>query len=283
MVQPIRKKNEFQALCTLVDRHNPPPASVPLFIADRGFHALNVFALVIERHGFFLIRATDVKMQRLVGKGLPETQDGCFDIQINRILTRSHAKKKYLYPELFDQYKYICQNVTFDFIDPENRTEYQIPLRVLRFKISEDKFENIITNLPADEFPMEEIKNLYHLRWGIETSFRELKHVIGAMNFHSKKREYIEMEVWARLLLYNFCSVITQHVVINKKGKKHIQQVNYSVAYKACHYFLRQHGGDSPPEVESLIEKNTLPIRLDRKYARQHRFRVPVSFTYRFA
>ncbi len=283
VVQPIRRKNEFQALCTLVDRHNPPPASVPLFIADRGFHALNVFAHVIERHGFFLIRATDVKMQRLVGKNLPETQDGCFDIQINRILTRSHAKKKYLYPELFDQYKYICQNVTFDFIDPENRPEYQLPLRVLRFKISEDKFENIITNLPADEFPMEEIKNLYHLRWGIETSFRELKHVIGAMNFHSKKREYIEMEVWARLLLYNFCSVITQHVVINKKGKKHIQQVNYSVAYKACHYFLRQHGGDSPPEVESLIEKNTLPIRLDRKYARQHRFRVPVSFTYRFA
>ena len=163
VVQPIRRKNEFQALCTLVDRHNPPPASVPLFIADRGFHALNVFAHVIERHGFFLIRATDVKMQRLVGKNLPETQDGCFDIQINRILTRSHAKKKYLYPELLDQYKYICQNVTFDFIDPENRPEYQLPLRVLRFKISEDKFENIITNLPADEFPMEEIKNLYHL------------------------------------------------------------------------------------------------------------------------
>lgn len=32
-----------------------------------------------------------------------------------------------------------------------------------------------------------------------------------------------------------------------------------------------------------LIEKNTLPIRLDRKYARQHRFRVPISFTYRFS
>lgn len=71
VVQPIRKKNEFLALCTLVDRHNPPPASVPLFIADRVFHAPNVFAHVIERHGFFLIRATDVKMQRLVGKDLP--------------------------------------------------------------------------------------------------------------------------------------------------------------------------------------------------------------------
>ena len=68
VVQPIRKKNEFRALCTLVDRHNPLPDSVPLLIADRGFHALNVFAHVIERHGFFLIRATDVKMQRSLKK-----------------------------------------------------------------------------------------------------------------------------------------------------------------------------------------------------------------------
>lgn len=283
VVQPIRKKNEFRALCTLVDRHNPLPDSVPLLIADRGFHALNVFAHVIERHGFFLIRATDVKMQRLIEEDLPEAQDGCFDIQITRILTRSHSKKKYQHPELSDQYKFMCQNVTFDYIDPDNRPEYQITLRVLRLNISEDSYENIITNLPADEFPVEEIKNLYHLRWGIETSFRELKHVIGAMNFHSKKCEYIEMEVWARPLLYNFCSVITQNVVIKNKGEKHIQQVNYSVAYKACHYLLRQHGGDPPPEVESLIEKNTLSIRLDRKYACQHRFRVPVSFTYRFS
>lgn len=282
VVQPIRKKNEFQALCTLADRHKPSPGSAPLFIADRGFHALNVFAHVIEHKGFFLIRATDVKMRRLVGNDLPQEQDS-FDINITRILTRSHAKKTYQHPELSDKYKVICKAVPFDYIDSESCTEYQISLRVLRFKISEDGYENIITNLPADEFPVEEIKKLYHLRWGIETSFRELKHVIGAMNFHSKKREYITMEVWARLLLYNFCSIITQHVVISRMGRKHSQQVNYSAAYKACHYLLRLHNGESPPDIESLIEKNTLPIRPDRKYARQHRFRVPVSFTYRFS
>ena len=58
----------------MIGKHNmirTPKVSVPLFIADRVFHAPNVFAHVIERHGFFLIRATDVKMQRLVGKDLP--------------------------------------------------------------------------------------------------------------------------------------------------------------------------------------------------------------------
>lgn len=228
-----------------------------------------------------MIRATDIKVQRLLDINLPD-QDS-FDVQINRMLTRSTSKKKRLHPELADQYKFICQDVAFDYIDPEKQTEYMIALRVLRFRISEDGYENIITNLPPEEFPVNEIRRLYHLRWGIETSFRELKHVIGASNFHSKKRKYIEMEVWVRLLLYNFCSIITGHVAINRRGRKHLLQVNYSAAYKACHYFLRLHNGEPPPDIEGLIEKNTLPIRPGRKYARQHRFRVPVSFTYRFA
>jgi hypothetical protein len=281
VVQPIRKKNEFQALCTLIDRHKSIPGIQPIFIADRGFHSLNVFAHAVEHSSYFLIRATDTKMRHLLASDLPAEES--FDIQINRILTRSNSKKKRLHPELSDQYKYVCRDVAFDYIDTEKQTEYPITLRVLRFKISETGYETIITNLPSEEFPVEEIKRLYHLRWGIETSFRELKYVIGALNFHSKKREFIEMEVWSRLLLYNFCSIITGNAVIHRKGRKHNLQVNYSVAYKACHYFLRLHRGEIPPDIESLIEKNTLPIRPDRKYARQHRFRVPVSFTYRFA
>ena len=54
-----------------------------------------------------------------------------------------------------------------------------------------------------NEFSTEEIKELYALRWGIETSFRELKYAVGLTSFHSKKHEYIIQEIWARLLLYN--------------------------------------------------------------------------------
>ena len=247
VVQPIRKKNEFQALCTWIDRHTSPSGITPIFIADRGFHSLNVFAHAIEKNSYFLIRATDVKMKNLLDKDLPSDSD-TFDVSIKRILTRTGAKKKHLHPKFENQYKVVCRDVTFDYLS-EIQTEYPIALRILRFKISEDCYENIITNLPSNEFTMEEIKFLYHLRWGIETSFRELKYTIGALNFHSKKREFIEMEIWARLLLYNFCSIITGHVIINRKGKKHQLQVNYSVAYKACHYFLHLPNGESSIDV----------------------------------
>lgn len=279
VVQPIRKKNEFQALAQMIDRCCTAN-TVPVFIADRGFASLNVFAHAIEHGSCFLIRAKDVNVQRLLGKDFPDTES--FDIQVNRILTRSNSRKKRLHPELEDQYRFICSSVTFDYLDSDSRKEYSLSLRVLRFKISDDGYENIITNLPIEDFSVEEIKWLYGLRWGIETSFRELKYTLGSKNFHSKKREYIELEIWARLILYNFCSVITKHVVLQQKSGKHTYQVNYTIAYQACHYFLRLHNGEVPPDIESLIRQNTLPVRPDRIYARQHRFRVPVSFNYRF-
>lgn len=65
-----------------------------------------------------------------------------------------------------DQYKFICQNVAFDYSDSEKQTEYMIALCILRFRVSEDVYENIITNLPPEEFPADEIKHLYHFRWG---------------------------------------------------------------------------------------------------------------------
>jgi len=209
VVQPVRKKNEFRALCTLIDRHQTVPGIVPVFIADRGVHSFNVFAHADEHHFHFMIRAADIKMQRIPGNDFP-AQD-CFDVQVNRILTRSNSKKKRHHQD------------------------------------------------------------------------RELKHVLGASNFHSKQRRFIEMELWARLLLYNFCSIVTGQVIISRKGRKHQLQVNYSVAYKACRYFLRLQSGESPPDIEGMIARNTIPIRPGRTYARQHRFRVPVSFTYRFA
>lgn len=279
VVQPIRKKNEFQALTQMIDRCGTAN-TVPVFIADRGFASFNVFAHAIQHGSYFLIRAKDVNVHRLLGMDFPDTEN--FDIQVNRILTRSNSRKKRLHPELEDQYRFICSSVTFDYLDSDSRKEYSLSLRVLRFKISDDGYENIITNLPVEDFSVEEIKRLYRLRWGIETSFRELKHTLGSKNFHSKKREYIELEIWARLILYNFCSVITKHVVLQQKSGKHTYQVNYTIAYQACHYFLRLHNGEVPPDIESLIRQNILPVRPDRTYARQHRFRVPVSFNYRF-
>ena len=42
----------------------------------------------------------------------------------------------------------------------------ELKLRIVRFKITEDSYETIVTSLPRDKFPISEIKKLYGMRWG---------------------------------------------------------------------------------------------------------------------
>lgn len=278
VIQPIRKKNEFKALTELIDNYKliSSDSLKPIFIADRGFCSYNVFAHAIENDAYFLIRDKDINISRLTGyDSLPES----FDIDKTIILTKTHSKKAYRFPDKADLYKNITKSVSFDYITDEN-PDYEISLRVLRFKVADGSYENIVTNLPRNEFTSLKIKELYNKRWGIETSFCKLKHALGAEYFHSKEQEYITQEIWAKLILFNYCSIITLHVVIEDKKRKFKYQVNYTVAYNACLHFLKQNGAGGC-DLESLIGQNILPIRPNRNYARQHRFQIPVSFTYR--
>ncbi len=274
VIQPGRHKNEFAALCQLIDRYIY--GGCPIFVADRGFASYNVFAHALEKGCFFAIRAKDVNTRRLLAAdSLPQQIDKWVDV----IFTRSNSKKKRLPPELAPFYRYICKAVPFDFIT-DSCPEYPMRLRVVRFQIAEGVYENIITNLPSDEFSLEQIKHIYHLRWGQETSFRDLKHTIGTANFHSKSPEYIGFEILCRMTLYNFCTIITMEVPIKKRTGKWEYQVNLSMAIKICFEFLSDRMG--PGSVNDLISRYILPIRPDRTYARQLRFQVPASFAYRF-
>jgi len=119
------------------------------------------------------------------------------------------------------------------------------------------------------------------VRWGIETSFRDLKYTIGLSAFHSKKVEHILQEIFARLTMYNFAERITTCVVIRCGSKKHAYQANFSAAVHVCREFLR--GNVHPPDVEALLARFISPVRPDRKRARKLTPKGFVSFLYRVA
>ena len=121
------------------------------------------------------------------------------------------------------------------------------------------------------------------MRWGIETSFRELKYAVGLTNFHSKKQEYIIQEIFARMIMHNFAEMITSHVIISQTDTRYAYQVNFTVAIHICRYFLRVENNVPPPNVEALIHKNILPVRPGRKDKRKIRSKTAVCFVYRVA
>lgn len=277
VIQPGRKRNEYSAFCQMVDaagREETPT----VYFGDMGYASYNNFAHVIENGQYFLIRCNDKRTQGILGHPLAGIKE--LDCHADRILSRSQSKKKRLHPELAGHYRHICAGVDMDYLT-DDRTEYDISLRVVRIELSEGCFENIITNLPDLEFDIEDFKDLYHLRWTEENSFRDIKHPLCLKAFHSKKYEYIVQEVWARAVLHNFCSEITAHVEIKKRSTKHEYQANFSEAFKTCRDFLRIHDGKTVLDVEGLIAQNIEPVRPGRTFARQQRYRLPFSFCYR--
>ena len=122
---------------------------------------------------------------------------------------------------------------------------------------------------------------MYALRWGIETSFRDLKYTVGVLNFHSKKVMCIQQEIYAHLIMYNFAEMITSHVVIEKKQRKYTYKANFSVAVHMCRLFYR--GNTSPPILETIISRNLVPIRPGRHRERKPTIRIFHGFLYRVA
>ena len=277
VVQPGRKRNEYAAFCEMVDAagSSGPPT---IYFADMGYASYNNFAHVIENGQFFLIRCNDKRLGGILGRSAGGLKE--MDCRVERILTRTRSKKKRSRPLLSERYRHICQAVPLDYLD-ESHGEYGISLRVVRFEISPGCFENIITNLPEHEFDFEDFKELYHLRWNEENAFRDLKYPLCLKAFHSKKYEYIVQEIWARAILHNFSSAIISGVSVDSRGRKHEYQVNFAEAFKTCRDFLRIHDGRTEMDVEGLIVQNLEPVRPGRTFARQHRFKLPISFCYR--
>ena len=102
-------------------------------------------------------------------------------------------------------------------------------------------------------------------------------------NFHARKVDYIKQEVFARLLLYNYCELITAHVVQQMQNTGKTKQVNFTIAIYIYREYLRQKRNLSPPDVIKLIEKNILPVRPGRKDPRKVKPQASVSFLYRVA
>ena len=282
LLQPVHNKDEFAAFCSLVDSHTLLPDTSDIFIGDRGYCSYYNMAHVIARNQYFLFRTKDIHGKGLVGNfDYPDSDS--FDIAVNVTLTRSH-KKSITIPD-GSYRRFVDAATSFDFIEYGSMDTYQLSFRVARFPLSDDSFECVVTNLPSDDFPSEKIKQLYNSRWAIETSFRKLKYTIGLSNFHSRKPEFIKLEIWAKLIAYNAAELLIHHAVVEKHDTKYPYKVNFMKAAHICRIYLRLTTETDSIEVMPLLLKELIPVRDGRQFKRLQtaHFRKPKYFCYRAA
>ena len=138
-----------------------------ILMADRGYESINTFAHLIRKGMYFVIRMKDINSNGILSAyDLPDSE---FDTHIRTTLTRRHTKETLGNP---NTYTILQPSTDFDFLD-ENCMYYDIEFRIVRIRLDNGTYICIATNLSEEEFPLEEIKKLYRMRWSEETSFRE--------------------------------------------------------------------------------------------------------------
>lgn len=265
-IDTAAKTRECGALIEMIIKHDYPSNSI--ITADRGYEKYNLMACCIENNQKFLIRTKDINVYSSILSNL-NLPDDEFDSDITKILTRKQTKETKSNKQ---KYTVITNKSEFDYFNIEGF--YKMNLRVVRFKITDDTYECLVTNLTRDEFNLEELKKMYHMRWGIETAFKVLKYIIGMISFHSKKRNFIQQEIYAAILLHCLTNMITERVEIKQSGeRKHTYKVNLSTAVTNMRLWLRKI--IDTQELVKRIKKYLAPVRPDRKYQRNMK---PKSF-----
>lgn len=276
-IEKTMVSNESRALVQMLGNISTPARTI--ILADRGYETYHVFAHIMAKGLSFVIRTKDISRRGGISYGfrLPDRE---LDEDLDFFITRStvHSKKDPVH------YKKLSPSSVFDFLDLEKdgkQAVYPMRLRMVRFLLDTGGYECIVTNLEREAFPPWRIRELYHLRWGIETSFRKLKYSLGLSQLHSKKAGYVEQEIYARVILYNFCESVTPHVSTHQKKTKYAYQVNFTMAVHICKAFLQKSSPTISPHIETLLLRYLGPVKPGRKFPRTKKRKGFVSFAYR--
>ena len=282
VVQKYRTQNEDKAMIEMIERASYLKA---IAICDRGYESYNNMAHLQENSWKYIIRIKEPGGYGIAdGLQLPESTE--FDLSVNLSITRRKNKETKELLTNKNQYRYIPNKVKFDYLSTKfKRTDptefFTLNFRIVRIEIKEDTFEMLVTNLSEEEFPKEELKKLYAMRWGIETSFRNLKYIVGMLGFHSRKSESVTQEIYASLIMHNMTQFIALCVKLPEKETKYDYTIRFSIATAIIKSLFL--GDISPPDAEILIRRNVSPVRPNRNYIRKPRAKAQIQFTYRIA
>lgn len=280
VIQPQPKNDERGAVREIIKKRQFNEKTI--LIADRGYESYNLFENIKRTPNLdFLIRIRNGLTKEARSRAMCP-----FDLDIETELRTTNTKKD---REAFraGKAKYISgpkkRGKGKAFVTWEFESPFLMKYRLVRFEIAPGVYETIATSLPRNEVSAQEIKELYGMRWGIETSFRELKYSIGLVNLHAKKESFIKQEIFAMLTMYNFCERITMAIVILQDDKKkHIYRVNFTMAIHICREFF-SYNDKAPPDISKDIRHYILPVRPGRTDKRKMKTQTAVTFLYRVA
>ena len=258
--------------------------------ADRGYESYDLLFHCELKNLNYVFRVKAPSSKSLLSYYATELPDDLeeFDVTMKRYFT---DKATNVMKDQSDVYRYINPSKNtphfYELLDRDKRHLYFMQFRVVKIKTAENTYEYLITNLPHS-FTMEDIKECYHWRQGIEISFRYLKHANGLLYFHSKKPEFLKQEIYANLTLYNFGIFIANEAAEENKKKerkndnKYLYEIDISSALKTARKFFIRRDSDKPIDIIKLMLKYVHAVKEKfRQFDRPLRGISAIHFGYR--
>ena len=156
-------------------------------------------------------------------------------------------------------------------------------LRMVRVWLDEEQteYEVLATNLPRDKVPAECFREIYHIRWRIETAYQTLKDRLQMENFTGTKPVLLEQDIYSTIYVSNIAEDIARDIEQEqadrlKNDYKHRMAVNRTLCIgllksDLIYIILEKDAKIQDKLFQKLydeISENIVPVRPDRHYSR---------------
>lgn len=275
----LNKITIFSKICpikiseqTIVENHIEKLPENSLSIYDRGFPSFALMYMHInqERIRHFVMRSK---------AGFNKQVIAFMDSAENDIIVEMFAKEKAI--EKLYQYGYCVTKNT------------SIKVRMVKAVLNTGEIEVLLTNLyDQDIYKTACFKDLYYMRWGVETSYGADKNVQQLEQFSGHTVCSIEQDFYALIFVANLQSLIEKQCEpflekINKQ-RTYNYKINKNISIgsmknKIVLLFLTEKPQNILLHLQNLFEQNTEPIRSNRNYPRKmgiktHRYKTLTNY-----
>ncbi|MFH1440393.1 MAG: IS4 family transposase [Candidatus Woesearchaeota archaeon] len=225
-----------------------------LIIYDRGYASIWLFFLLINKKVNFVVRLSKkfIKESNLFFKSKETSKI----IEIN-----------------------FCSDVSKKRLKQLNLNFKTFKLRLVKVILEDGEVEVLATTLlDGEKYNTKIFKELYFLRWGVETNYRHLKSQIQIENFTGKSSISVEQDFYANCFITNvqilFINDAQEELIKEKKNNelKYKINKNLSLGYlkdRIIPILMLGNEGEKYDELKRLFKLEPVPIRNGRKFSRK--------------
>lgn len=226
-------------------------------VKDRNYRCLEDFYYSNKNNEKYVVRLKEGDYKEYTGKMKSNDEEIEIEYQYDRV--RYYRKRN---PELYK----------------ELEKKEPVKIRIVKVKLENGTTEILATNLEQNKFSIEDLKEIYSLRWGIETLYHTVKESLKIGSISSSKKTIIEQEILSQMLVYNivqsFCNEAESK--IQQEKYKYPMKINKNMAIGMLKedmiYILMEENEKKRVEMTEELEKKILeylvPIRKRRNFKR---------------